>query len=176
MQNRRWDDLRFPSQGINPPGAASDPTVNTSTGLLQFSGTVDNVLAGAAQMPHAWKYGSEMHFHVHLLFPTSANANTRWKLEYNRVPLAGNADHAHGTYTALTVITIANPQDVTKHVIGEFDPISMTGMLGSTCVLWRLSRLANSDGADTDTNLCVLMELDIHYEIDKMGSPTEIPA
>ena len=53
-----WEDLKFPSQGINPPGAASDPTRSTATGLLRFSGVNDNVIAGLAQMPHAWAPGT----------------------------------------------------------------------------------------------------------------------
>ena len=50
---QRWEDLRFPSQGINPPGAASDPIRSQTTGLLEFSGSADNVICGVAQMPHS---------------------------------------------------------------------------------------------------------------------------
>ena len=53
-----WEDLRFPASGINPLGAASDPSRSNVTGMLEFSGTADNLIAGAAQMPHGWLEGS----------------------------------------------------------------------------------------------------------------------
>ena len=61
-----WDDLRFPANAINPPGAAADPIRNTSTGMLEFSGSADNVIAGIAQMPHAWRAGTSIRPHLHL--------------------------------------------------------------------------------------------------------------
>ena len=56
----RWDDLRFPAQGINPAGAASPPTVDDTTfpGTLLFATNATNVIAGVAQLPHAWKRGT----------------------------------------------------------------------------------------------------------------------
>jgi len=44
-----WEDLRAPASGINPPGAASDPTRNNTNGLLTFSGTQDNIISVAVQ-------------------------------------------------------------------------------------------------------------------------------
>lgn len=177
MQNRRWDDLRFPAQAINPAGAAVPASVDTNTGMLSFSGSADNTIAGMGQMPHSWKYGSALHPHLHLVFPTAnAGKNTRWKFEYQIWPLAGVAAANYGTYTALTVMTVANPDNVRSHVLAEFAPITMTGNLGSTCIMWRVTRLASSDVADDDTNACILLEMDIHYEMDKMGSPEETPA
>jgi hypothetical protein len=172
-----WDDLRFPAQAINPAGAAAPPAVSSSTGMLEFSGSVDNVIAGSAQMPHAWKYGTNVHFHLHVLFPTgNAGKNTRWKMEYNVFPLgSATSTHNYGTYTTATVITIPNPNAVQTIILGEFDPVVMTGCLGSSTIMWRVSRLAASDAADDDTTTSVLTEMDIHYQIDKLGSAAETP-
>lgn len=169
----RWDDLRFPAQGINPPGAASDPTRSTTNGLLYFSGTADNIIAGVAQMPHAWAAGTTVVPHLHLLFVTSAVGNTRWKFEYNVASVNGNFSAAG--YTAMTTITVANPQNVLKHVIASFGNLAMTGYTEGACIIWKITRLANTDALDTDTNACALLEFDIHYQVGKSGTISEYP-
>jgi hypothetical protein len=173
LTDTTWDDLRFPAQGINPPGAASDPTRSTTTGILEFSGSADNVICGVAQMPHAWKEGSAISPHLHLRFPTSAASNTRWKLEYDIADVGGDFTNNSGTLTDGGAITVANPENVKKHVIADFADIAMTGREVSAVVLWKISRLANSDAADNHTSAVELLEFDIHYEIDSMGSSAE---
>lgn len=172
---QRWDDLRFPSQGINPPGAASDPTRSQTTGLLEFSGTADNVICGVAQMPHSWQPGSAIRPHLHLRFPTSQSANSRWKLEYDVTNGSSDFANNYGVYTDGGTITVANPQNVKTDKLFPFNPITMTGLRESAILVWRISRLASSDSADTDTSAIVLLEFDIHYLSEKMGTITEIP-
>jgi hypothetical protein len=170
-----WDDLRFPAQSINPAGSATPPTISNTTGMLEFSGSVDNVIAGAGQMPHKWKYGTTVYPHLHLLFPNTNTNNTRWKLEYNIVPLGGNAVNAYGSYSDGGTIDIPNANNARTHVLAPFSPISMAGYVGSTMIMWKISRLAASDATDNDTQIAVLMEFDLHYEVDKLGSPDAIP-
>ena len=169
-----WDDLRFPATGFNPAGSTAPPAVLTTNGLLSFAGAVDNIIGGVAQMPHQWKEGTAIHPHIHLAFPTAATANTRWLFEYNIANVDGDFTTDTVTYTSLAVITVANANNVARHVMAEFADIPMTGKTVSACVLWRLSRLAFSDGADTDTNDCTLIEFDLHYERDSPGSRTEL--
>jgi len=174
-EQQTWDDLRFPAQGINPPGAASDPGVDDDTGLLVFSGTLDNVMVGAAQMPHTWRWGSPVYPHLHLRFPTSAAADTRWLFEYDVADIGEDFVNASGTYTSLATITVPNPQNVNKHVVAEFGALPMTGLEESAIILWKVTRLALSDGADTDTNDCLLIEFDIHFELGQPGSTVQFP-
>lgn len=168
-----WEDLRFPATGFNPAGSTAPPGVLTTNGLLSFSGTVDNIIGGVAQMPHAWKEGTPISPHIHLVFPTGATANTRWQLEYNIGNVDGDFTTDSVTYTTLPVITVANPNNVARHVLADFDDIPMAGHTISACVLWRLTRLAASDGADDDTNACTFIEFDLHYERDSPGSSLE---
>lgn len=171
-----WDDLRFPAQGINPPGLASDPSVDSTTGLLLFAGNADNLIAGVAQMPHDWLEGSPIRPHIHLIFPTSnAGKNTRWKFEYNRANNNETYENAYGSYTTLATITVANPASTATLLLPDgFGNLSMTGYRVSCCILWKLSRLASSDAADDDANACALVELDIHYQRDGLGSKQEL--
>jgi hypothetical protein len=170
-----WDDLRFPAQGINPAGAPAPPGVDTATGCLSFAGNLDNVIGGVAQLPHSWKAGTRIHPHLHLLFTTSnPGTNTRWQFMYNRADRNEDFEHAAGTFTSMTAVTIPNPGNALRHVhlidLGELD---MTTYRESCIILWQVWRLAASDAADNDTNDCLLMEFDIHYEIDKPGSVDE---
>jgi hypothetical protein len=170
-----WDDLLGPATGINPPGAASDPTRNTTTGLLDFSGTADNVLVGEWQLSHQWTPGTAVRPHLHLRFPVSANANTRWKFEYDVGSVNAAFANDPGVYTTLATITVANPQNVRRHAIAGFGSIPMTGHTESCVILWRLTRLASSDAADTDTNIASLVSIDCHYQKNKAGTDPEYP-
>jgi hypothetical protein len=172
----RWDDLRFPAGGFNPTGSTAPPNVSTSTGLLEFSGVADNIIGGVAQMPHAWAPGTLIRPHIHLRFPTSAAANTRWRFDYDVASVNDNFVNASGTYTTLATITVANPQNVLKHVVAEFGDLPMTNQRESAVIIWKITRLAASDAADTDANVCELLEFDIHYQIAKFGTVSEFPS
>lgn len=171
----RWDDLRFPAASINPVGGVGAATVDTNSGVLLFSGVADNAAAGVAQMPHGWAKGTTIKPHMHLRFPTSAAANTRWLFEYDIANVNEDFTNALGTYTALATITVANPQNVNRHVIAPFGDLTMAGRRESCVILWRITRLAASDAADTDGNNCALLEFDIHYQIEKEGTVEEYP-
>ena len=170
-----YEDLRFPAQATNPPGAESDPSRNSTTGLLEFAGNADNIIVGIAQLPHTWKKGSTLHPHLHLNFPTSAAKNTRWQFGYNIADMDGAfAAGDIGNWTSLDAVTVTNPQDTDKHVYADLGNIPMTGYLVSCCIHWKVARLASSDGDDDDTNACALLEFDIHYQLDSEGSRTEL--
>ena len=169
-----WEDLRFPAQGINPVGSTAPPAVNTTTGMLEFSGTADNIIAGVAQMPHGWLQGTAIAPHIHLLFPTLGSAKaSRWKLQYEIANVSGSFPSAYGTYAGSDTITVANPNDIDLHVLASFTPIDMSGKHVSCCMMWRISRLAASDAADNDTSTIIFLEFDIHYRADSGGSILE---
>lgn len=178
-----WTDLIVSAVGINPLGAASDPAVNTTTGLLEFSGTADNVICGCWQMPHGWSaaltagavgYIVRPHMHVRVL--TSTATNMRWKLEVDRVNPNGTHENVYGSYTTVATVTVANPQDVNKSSLVNFGDLDMTNYShGSAMIHFRITRLAASDAADTYTGVCALYSMDLHYQGRANGSPTEAP-
>lgn len=172
-----WEDLRFPASGFNPAGSTAPPTVDTTTGLLSFAGNADNIIGGVAQMPHGWDPGTTIYPHLHLIATTAdAGKNSRWKFEYNRANNTENFENAYGSYTTLATITVANPNNAATLLLPDsFGALTMTGYRESCCILWRITRLAGSDGADNDTNAWVLAEFDIHYQHKKAGTVTIIP-
>ena len=73
-----------------------------------------------------------------------------------------------GASCALRVYTGTQPSDVTQ---------ANSGTLLAT-ILLPADWLANAatDVLDDDTNACILAEFDIHYQVEKTGTATEIPA
>lgn len=167
----RWEDLRFPAQGINPAGTVAPASVDTDTGALSFAGNADNVIGGIAQMPHGWLIGSTVKPHIHLRFPTAdAGKNTRWQFGYDVANPNGNFANAVGTFTTLAAVTVANPNSTVKHVMAQLGDLAMAGLSESAVLIWRVSRLAASDGLDDDTNACLLLEFDIHFQVIRAGT------
>ena len=165
-----WDDLRFPSQGINPPGAASDPSTETATGLKLFSGSQTNILAGVAQMPHGWAEGSVVVPHVHWQKTTSAAGNVLWRFEYDNVVNPNEISlltYANIMDAAATVAGTPDDNTAQRNLISSFGNLDMTDKLISSCILWKLSRIGGSDSYGANARL---VEFDIHYQIDLPGS------
>lgn len=171
-----WDDLRFPAQGINPAGAVDAPTVDTTLtdypGTLLFSGTADNVIAGVAQLPHAWKAGTALRPHIHWSKPVGSTSAVSWVLYYR---ILGSPGDAHSALVGPVTGTLmaGTPGTANQMLITSFNPIDMTGQKESTCLAWQIRRLGNTDA---DNGTARLFEFDIHYQIDKSGTVNEFPA
>jgi len=172
IDDQAWDDLRFPAQGIDPTGGTSDAdrdkVDSTYIGTLLFDSTSAQLIAGIAQMPHSWKEGSVIRPHIHWM-PTDANTgNVVWKFSY---VLANVNGVFQDSYLELTV-TDAADGNANKHQITGFGEIDMTEYKLSTIMLWRITRLAANE-SDTYGADARLLEFDIHYQIDALGSGQE---
>lgn len=169
-----WDELRFPTQGINPAGAASPPSIDTATypGTLLFSPTQENIVAGVAQMPHEWAIGTEIHPHVHWAKTTSAAGGVVWEYRYAIADLAG----VFGAYSAWEACDYPAPDGNTanKHAVAAWSYSDMTGRNESAIVLWQVRRNPAA-AADTYAADARLLEFDIHYRKNKLGSASELP-
>jgi hypothetical protein len=170
----RWDDLRFPAQGINPAGSAAPPTVDTADypGSLLFATNATNIIAGIAQLPHGWDYGSEIRPHVHWSKTSSASGGVVWQFRYAMADIGGT----FGAYSDWETGTAAVSDSDTahKHALVAFSGIDMTGIGGSGIVAWQIQR-KHDDAADTYAASARLWEFDIHYQARDLGSDTEIP-
>jgi hypothetical protein len=171
-----WDDLRFPASGINPVGAIADPALDmTETGFpgtLLFSGTVDNMSAITAQMPHEWKAGTAIRPHIHWSKPVGSANVTTWELYYRKI---GNVGDVAGAWVGPIVGTLtANGVNVAdKHSVTTFGSIDMTGGRESAMLSFRLYRRGSTDA---DNGTARLYEFDIHYQKNKQGTFLEFPA
>ena len=169
-----WDDLRFPAQGINPAGAVAPPTVDTTLtdfpGTLLFSGSQINVIAGVAQMPHSWEYGSAIQPHIHWSKTTSVAGAVSWQFKWRKASIGA----AFGAWSAWLdgIASVMNGAGATTdtHYMTAFPGIAMTGDGRSTIINWQVQRVGTTDAYNSDARL---FEFDIHYQINKLGSITE---
>lgn len=165
------EDLLGLSAGLNPPGLASDPTRNTTTGLWEFSGAADNIIHVEWQVSHKSDLSSDFEPHIHLLWITAASGlNQRWQLELNYAGINQNLAAAYGSFAYDETITVANANDADKHTIHYFPSLDISGLTLSALVTGRLTRLANSDAVDDDTNAVALGSLDAHYRSVRLGA------
>jgi hypothetical protein len=172
----RWEDLRFPAQGINPAGATSPATVDevltSFPGTLLFAGNQENVIAGVAQMPHGWKPGTAIRPHIHWSKPVGSSAAVAWELYYRHI---GFPNDVAGDWVGPVAgtLSIGAPETTNAHCITGFGDIDMTGKRESSCLCWQIRR---QGGTDADNGTARLYEFDIHYQAEKHGTASEIPS
>ena len=170
-----WDDLRFPAHGINPAGAADAPTLDTTLssfpGTLLFSGSLENVVVGVAQMPHAWKAGTPVEPHIHWSKPVGSASAVTWELYYRQL---GFPSDVPGDWVGPVegVIAAGDPTTSNSHIITPFGLLDMTGRRESSMLCWQIRR---QGATDADTGTARLYEFDIHYYSVKAGTVTPVP-
>lgn len=167
---RKWDDLRFPATGVQLGGQAAPPGVQASTGLFLFDG-VDTAesIAILAQLPHAWRQGSNIKPHLHWSKTSDVAGTVYWSLRYKWF----NVGEIPPAFSAPVAATLAvDPEDTQAHAISTFGEIDATGKLISSLFLCQIARDPTNE-ADTYEADVLLYEFDIHYQVDSMGSEAE---
>lgn len=179
-----WDDLRVPVLSTKL-GGTKDPDFakifddgSGSQGVFSylFSATTEEELYFMVQLPHGWKYETDLHPHIHWA-PTvngSAGQKVSWGLEY----IVGEINSVFGDTTIIYGDTpIGEPSSLVAntHYLTEFPVISMSGITSvSTMLLCRIFRDATgAGGADDYANDVALLEIDFHYQSDRIGSNNE---
>jgi hypothetical protein len=163
-----WDDLRGPANGINPTGSPSAATPNTADGSLTFA--KGNVAIAWFQMPHNWKLGSNIVIHIHWSKSTTNAGVCNWQMKYKW----GGIGEVMPAFSELAKGTevIPNSNTVDKHALMSWPEVSGNGKTLSSMICVYIARI--NDGDDTFTGAGNLYEIDIHYQIDSMGSRQEL--
>lgn len=162
-----WDDLVSTATAINPAGISGPATYNPTECAWVFPDAATRRLDFVFQMPHRWKEGSTVKFHIHAFHSAPAGGNTRWQMLIRTWDIGA----AKGAFST-SYITIAAPGS-TAHTVLDLATIDMTGLHISAIVQIQLSRLG-ADGADTYMGTVSLMSADLHYQSDTMtGSSAE---
>jgi hypothetical protein len=165
-----WDDLRFPAQAIG--SGATAPAWDTTYGGQKFSATLDNEVQGVAQMPHAWRQGTNIRPHIHWQ-PSTGTAlgavATVWEFCY----VWRNNGEAQGARTCHTVTVTPTASSTMVLMITSFPELDGTGKNISSIIDFTLKRLAASSAADNMGTTANLKEFDIHYLTDSFGSDKE---
>lgn len=165
-----WTDLKAPATAINPPGAASDPDVEATTGLLLFDSGGTELIYTALQMPHEWVEGSFIVPHVHWTKTSSAAGNVVWQLRY-RYANAGEVFTGWSAALQQSSVVAGTPDNNTdwEHLISSFGSVEIPTGLISMMLIVEIARIGG-DAADTYAADARLLEFDIHYQLNAPGS------
>jgi hypothetical protein len=166
-----WDDLRFPAQAIGTGSNA--PTWNATYGGLEFHNNNDNDIGGVAQMPHAWRQGTNIRPHIHWQVSPGGSLGTAavvWEFCYTW----RNNGEVQGAKTCHTLTVTPTASSTLALMITSFPEIDGTGKNISSIIDFTVSRLAASSLGDTLSGAKAnLKEFDIHYLTDSFGSDKE---
>ena len=172
LEDTVWDDLRFPASSVRV-GSAQPASEQAYRGgiVLSFASNADNSIYFIAQMPHAWKEGSEIDIHLHWTIPTSGAGggaeNVKWDLTYSA---ASMGDLFPVESTATTTVDVQNIAAHT-HIFTDIVDIDMAGFTISNCIIFSLTR--DVSVASDYAQAAYMVEADIHYQIDSLGSKEE---
>jgi len=165
-----WEDLRIPLYargGGTAPTFASGFAENATLYTWKFSGNSTNNMYFEAQMPHSWA-GTTIYPHVHWSPTTTGTGNVNWYFEYVWSDVGGT----YGTSSVLTTSSNIETASRWKHIIASNESgitpnANQKGL--SSLLLGRLYRAGGSSG-DTYAGDASLISIDIHYELNTLGS------
>jgi len=166
-----WDDLRFPVSNVRITGTnpASWEVFNGFQVLgFEAQAVNDEQIYFLAQLPHSYKHGSNIKFHVHWSPETDDNATVRWGLEYVWANINDSLS-ASSTTVYKDVNIENNGGDHLITTIAEIDGSNKTLSSMLLCRLFRNSSHAN----DNFDDIAYLFEADFHFQIDQLGSRQE---
>ena len=177
-----WDDLRIVPGTFDYAGVA-DPTLSdwqpggSGTTFKVYKFQKDDEVFATCQMPHSYKEGSDLQFHIHW---TPADRGSEedgnkvgWKVDYS----IANVD---GTFSSSNTVDLSDTCSGTddKHEITDSATVDGTGLTISHMIMLRIYR---SDTGDDDTwvgttaaQSPVILEFDIHFEKNTRGSRQEL--
>jgi hypothetical protein len=162
-----FDDVYIGAHSLH--AGATPPTWTVWNGTLyapEFIDAATTDLHGSFEVLHDYKDGTDLKFHLHWSPSTTNAGNCKWGLDYSIV----NID---GTFASPTTVTITPAASgvVRKHSLTDLATITGTGLVKGAIIDFRIYRLG-LDAADTFTGSAYLHNVGMHYEIDKLGSPT----
>jgi hypothetical protein len=168
-----WEDLRFPATALRSNPVNEFPAFSTDPVGRVFRNAQTDTLYLAAQLPHAWRPGTELRPHVHWVKQTNSpmTGNVMWRLTYRWATIGEVIADAVSITSAVT--TVSDGNTVNRHALTSLPPISGKGRKISDMLLMQISRLG-SDAADTFGGSALLMEFDIHYQVSSPGSRQEL--
>lgn len=181
VANTVWDDIRIVPGAFSFAGS-SDPTLvswqpgGSGATFKVYAFQKNNEAFATCQLPHSYKEGTDLYFHLHWTPKDRGDEENGvavgWKVDYS----IANTNGTFGvSATADFSDTCSGTDD--KHEKTASIQVSGSGLTISSMVLLRIYR--SDTGADdtwvgtTTAQSPVLLEFDIHFEIDSLGSNNE---
>ena len=163
-----FDDA-FPVQLFTPSGVAAPDLITIAGNIVGwgFDGnTTTEYLYGSVELPHSYKEGTDIDFHIHQVNFTTGAGNVKWFLEYVWVPIMGAVSSTATTISNINAIATGDTRNSKAVTIGI---LSGAGRKISDVLCFRLYRNP-ADAEDTfPADICVTA-MGCHYELDTVGS------
>ena len=167
-----WDDIRVDPLSTKL-GPLKQPTFSQfaddgagSTGVFtyMFADNAEEQVFFSVLIPHGYKLGSNLQPHVHWSPQTTDTGQVDWFLEYT----IANLDGTFGN-TATIIMSDNGDGTINKHQKAETDTIDGSSLTLASKLICRLYR-NGGQGNDNLTGDAALLEFDIHFEQDTIGS------
>jgi hypothetical protein len=177
-----WDDIRIVPSAFDFAGNADPANVATSIGNMTFRlfefAAADEAFC-VIQMPHSYKRGTTLRPHVHWTPGTRGNEErgktVAWKMQISAAHYG--AVFSNAETVDLTHTVPADALDGIHLITSSADFVPPASFGESGMLLIRIYRDTGDTWAGTATgSLPLLLEVDIHHQIDKVGSANEIPS
>ena len=137
-------------------------------GLWAFNATVENELLLTAQMPHNWRKGTNVIPHVHWTTNEDTSGDNGETVIWGIEHVIGEVG---GSFTSPATVEATHTLDAVdknnKSIVTGLAEIDMSAFTLSTILAMRLYRKALTDTWDKQA---YLLEFDLHYQIDGLGS------
>lgn len=136
------------------------------TGISTWAYAIGEKSSGSIEIPHDYKEGSNLYFHIHwqgITIPADGTDNVNWQLTYTVAKQQG------ATLDAVTVITKEIAFDTQyEFILTAFDAIDGTNFDIGDQFLFTIERIAAS--ADDYAGDALVATVGLHYECDTCGS------
>jgi hypothetical protein len=170
-----WDDLRVSALTTKLPASgqpsfsqfADDGASSTGVYTYFFSDSTEQSVFFTIQMPHGYKFGTNLYPHVHWAPQSTDTGQVDWFLEYT----IANLDGLFGNTNTVTMSDngsgTINAHQMTEEAIIDGSNLTLSHML--ICRLYRNGGQGNDDFSGN----AAFLEFDIHFEQDTIGSRRE---
>lgn len=172
--NTYWDDLRTPSNlSKKVPGKEAGDQAYKGGVVISFADGSDQAVSFNVQLPHGYKLGTDLEFHIHIVLPTAGAGAGAENIAFDFTHSWANIMSEFPTETNVSDTTDVQNYPADTHrlveIAGTIDGSAITGV--SSMLICSLTR--DVSVASNYTDDVYLIELDFHYQLDAPGSWTE---
>lgn len=170
-----WDDLRAPATVILTGPGSGNAADRSTDGTLLFATNQDEEVFVIFQLPHGYKYGTNLVPHVHWAKSTSAGGDVCWRVDWECKDIGETFTNSPATLSLAYLVDDADTAFLHAYAEydGGFDPDSDN--VSAICK-FRIWRDVSGDGASCADDYAadaILYEFDLHYQSDTLGSSQE---
>lgn len=176
LQTTVYDDYVTPISPATFRGASNNPTLTKlfddgagSTGIWAYVFVNGDEVLVTVQLPHRWKEGTTIYPHIHFMCTSDVDPADNFGIEFEYTWADINEDFpANTTLTTTDISTGVNTDDMHQFANIPAAGINGAGHTISSVLLCRIKRVAAI--ADDYADGVAILDFDVHYEINTMGS------